>query len=106
MVDSSEHKIANLEHNTVASAKQVVLVDDSGTAYTAGSAPTYTTRLDETSTTDVTYVGKAVVGSSEASAVWQIQQIDETGATLKVLFADGDTSFNNVWADRVSLSYS
>lgn len=106
MVQKSEHLIANTEHNTIASAKKVLLVDDGGTAYTAGSAPTYTTRLDETSTTSVTYVGKAVVGSSEASAVWQIQKIDETGAVMSIKFADGNSSFDNVWNDRVSLTYN
>lgn len=105
MVQLSEHKITNDEHNTNASAKQVILVDDSGTTYTAGSAPIYTVRLDDTSTAGITYVGKAVVSSSEASAVWQIQKIDETGAVMTIKFADGNTNFDNVWNNRTSLTY-
>lgn len=64
---------------------------------------TYAVRIDDSGA--YTYVGKAVSGSSTASAVWQIQRLDESSG-LVILFADGDTLFNNVWDNRVSLSYS
>lgn len=54
----------------------------------------------------ITYVGKAVAGSSLASAVWQIKQITDTSGDLSIQFADGDSNFNNVWNNRESLSYS
>jgi hypothetical protein len=64
----------------------------------------YTTRLDEASAT-VTYVGLALVGSSEASAVWQIKRITVTGNITDIKFADGDFDFDNVWNNRACLSY-
>lgn len=64
----------------------------------------FAVRIDEVGAT--TYVGKAVVGSSDSSAVWQIKRIVETGPDMAVTFADGDSSFNNIWNDRLSLSYS
>lgn len=54
----------------------------------------------------ITYVGTAPPGSSENSPVWRIKQVLTTGADLRILWADGDSEFNNVWADRVSLSYT
>lgn len=69
-----------------------------------GSSSSYATRLDEASST-VTYVGKATTGSSTGSAVWQIQKLDSTSG-LVITWADGDSSFDNVWNNRASLSYS
>ena len=67
-------------------------------------ASVYLTRLDEASAT-ITYVGLAVAGSATSSAVWRIKRLDSTSG-LVVLYADGDTNFNNIWDDRASLSYS
>lgn len=64
----------------------------------------YLTRLDEASAT-ITYVGQSVAGSATSSAVWRIKRLDSTSG-LVVLYADGDTNFNNVWDNRASLSYS
>lgn len=65
----------------------------------------YTTRLDEASST-VTYIGKAAAGATENAGSWQIQKMEVSGAVTTVKFADGDTSFNNNWTNRASLSYS
>ena len=53
----------------------------------------------------VTYVGKAAIGSAQASAVWQAKKIDETTGVV-ITFADGNASFDNVATDLTSLSYS
>lgn len=66
----------------------------------------YTTRIEEDSVnSNYTYIGNAAIGSSEGSAVWQIKRLDATTGLVK-LFADGDDSFNNIWSNRESLSYS
>lgn len=54
----------------------------------------------------ITYVGKAVAGSTLSSAVWQINRITDTSGDLSIQFADGDSNFDNIWDDRESLSYS
>lgn len=69
----------------------------------------YTTLLDETTTTNVTYIGKAVLtGSSIAtsSAAWQISKFDESGSVSTLKYADGDELFNNIWDNRASLTYN
>ncbi len=65
----------------------------------------YATQLDEASGT-VTYVGKAVTGSSSASAVWQVSKITVSGTVTAVTYADGNLNFDNVWDNRASLTYS
>lgn len=68
----------------------------------------FATQVDDVSTPGVTYIGKAGIGSSASSAVWQIQKIDESGSpiTAVITWANGNSSFTNVWADRTSLTYN
>ncbi len=63
----------------------------------------YSTRVDEASST-VTYIGKAVPGSDESAAVWQVQMMDTSGV-LTITLADGNDNFDNVWDDRATLTY-
>lgn len=65
----------------------------------------YALRLDDTSTSNVTYIGKSIPGTSNASAVWQIQKMDETTGIV-ITWADGNSNFDNIWNNRTSLSYS
>lgn len=68
----------------------------------------FATRMDDVSTTGVTYIGKAPIGSIESDAVWQIRKLDESGTptTLSITWADGNSNFDNVWSDRLTESYS
>lgn len=68
------------------------------------SNTSFALRLDDTTTANVTYVGKAASGSSESDAVWQIQRIDESSG-MEITWADGDQLFDNVWNNRASLTY-
>lgn len=54
----------------------------------------------------VTYIGFADPGSNDASAVWKIKKIITTGEDIEIVWADGNTNFDNVWNDRASLTYS
>lgn len=58
-----------------------------------------------TESDSVTYIGKAAPGSTQSSAVWQCQKIDETTGTV-ITWADGDSSFDNVATDLTALTYS
>lgn len=73
------------------------------TTTTTLSSILYTTRLEEVGV--LTYVGDALAGSSESSAVWRIKRIDETSGVV-VLWADGNDNFDNVWTDYLTLIYS
>ena len=73
-----------------------------GTSWVASSTD-YAVKVTEVGA--VTYLGKAAPGSAEASAVWQCKKIDSTTG-VKITYADGDASFNNVATNMASLSYS
>lgn len=70
------------------------------TGTVTASSPTYKLLLDDTTTTNVTYVGKAAIGSATSSAVWQIQKIDET--TGMVITWGGTGAFDQVWNNRAT----
>lgn len=71
-----------------------------------GGSSNYTTRIAENSgDANITYIGNALIGSSEASAVWQIKRLDATTGLTK-LWRDGDDLFNNAWSTREAGSYS
>ncbi len=60
---------------------------------------------DDSGDSDVTYVGKAEIGTATSADEWQIFKIDESSGTV-ITWADGDEKFDNVWDDRESLTYS
>lgn len=65
----------------------------------------YKSLIDEVSSS-VSYIGKAVAGSSTSDPVWQIQRITISGSLTAIEYAAGTTSFNQVWSSRAGLSYS
>lgn len=81
-----------------------VRVNELGEIVTANS-PEYATRVDDTTTADVVYIGNAPIGSASGASVWQIKKLD-TSSGVVTTWADGDALFNNVWDNRASLSYS
>jgi len=52
------------------------------------------------------YKGEAVAGSSQSSPVWRIKRMDIVNNDISTIWADGNTNFDNVWSDRLILSYS
>lgn len=71
-----------------------------------GAVPTSTvtlaSRLDDIAD-PIVYIGKAPVGSSESSAVWQIAKLDTSSGLTKTWA--GNAGFTQVWDDRTSLTY-
>lgn len=59
----------------------------------------------DSGTATLEYVGTAAAGSLNAEAVWSIQRINTASGTV-VEWADGNTSNDNIWSNRESLSYS
>ena len=52
------------------------------------------------------YLAYAALGSSQASAVWQVKKIDFVGDDIIFTWCDGDDLFDNVATDLTTLSYS
>ncbi len=55
---------------------------------------------------NLSFIGKAEIGSVDSGAVWQIQRITVASKVTSFLWANGNDEFTNVWDDRESLSYS
>lgn len=71
---------------------------------TALTPQTYKLLLDDTSTPNVTYVGKATIGSAPTSSAWQIQKIDEATG-LSITWASTGL-FTTKWSDRTTETYT
>lgn len=63
--------------------------------------------IDDVSTTNKTYIGKAPISTATSASAWQIQRLDQTGTpvTLVVKWA-GTGIFDQVWDNRTSLTYN
>lgn len=72
----------------------------------ATSSPALAVNIDDTTTANTVYIGKAEIASSSASAVWQISKLD-TGSGLSKTWAEGNAEFAHVWDDRATtINYS
>jgi hypothetical protein len=81
---------------------QITQVTGTITATTVNTS--YAVRSDSASAT-VTYVGKAEIGSNESSPVWQIMRIT-SGVSGETIEYAGTGLFDQVWANRASLTYA
>ena len=68
------------------------------------SSPALATRLD-TSNSPILYLGKSPIGSATSDAVWQISKLDTSSGLVKT-WADGNSDFDNVWDDILTITYS
>lgn len=58
-------------------------------------------------TEDEFYRGEAEPGSSSSGAVWRIRYVViASDGDIVTTWADGNSDFDNVWDDRLSLTYS
>ena len=68
----------------------------------------YMTALDYDSSGNLIYIGKANMGSAKSDAVWNIRKLvyDASNNLTDMLWANGDGAFNNIWNNRIAISYS
>ncbi len=104
---TAAYRVRSIEKN--ASQVQVVALNVGGTgaeSLVTGAIPissaSYALRYDEGAT--YTYIGNAVPGSADAAAVWQIKRL--TNADNTIIWADGNSNFDNIWTNRAGLSYT
>ena len=55
---------------------------------------------------NTTYIGFAKAGTGASVARWQVRKIVKTGNVTLFQFADGNELYDNVWDNRLTLSYS
>lgn len=81
----------------------------SGTAYkNVFPMSPMVTKLDYDGGANPIYIGVANPGSATSSAVWQIKKLtwDGNNNPTSILAANGTTEYNQIWDNRVSLTYS
>lgn len=63
--------------------------------------------IDYDSTANANYVGIAAPGATTAQAAWAIRKItfDSQSRTIRVEFAGKTLEYNQVWDDRLTLTY-
>ena len=62
--------------------------------------------IDDSSST-ISYFCFANAGSSSASALWKVFRIDTSTSPLTVIkFADGNANYDNIAANRATLTYT
>lgn len=55
----------------------------------------------------ILYVGYCTTaGTATSAAAWQIKKLITIGTETKTYLADGNFNFDNIWNNRLSLSYS
>lgn len=53
-----------------------------------------------------TYIGEAVPGTATTASTWRIKRVEQVGADINILWANGSADFNKVWDNRLTYSYS
>lgn len=63
--------------------------------------------IDPTAFPEVTYKGEAAAGVLTSAASWRISRLTiQSDGDTEILWADGNTNYDNIWDNRLSLSYS
>jgi len=63
--------------------------------------------IDPTVFPEVTYRGDALPGTATSAAAWRVQRMTlQSDGDIAIVFADGNDNFDNIWDNRLSLSYS
>lgn len=121
-ISKSEQVVQNLSFDELYKVTVVLpLTEYSGALYrlqsnaagalkTDGSAttqpvadPILKKRIDDTSTTNVIYIGETALGTATSVAAWRIKQISEVSG---VVITYTGTGFDTKWNDRLTASYS
>lgn len=103
--DSVEVKQATRSNLLANASIQMAGSDVTSANPVIATSPYLALRLDDSSTANVTYIGKAAIGTATSAASWQIFKLDESSG-LSITWADGDANFNNIWNNRTGLTYS
>ncbi len=69
----------------------------------------YTKLIDESADGTTIYIGETIPGNASSTATWRIREITFTevsGDDVSVSWASGTNTFDKIWDDRASYSYS
>lgn len=103
-IDKSEHIGLNDTGDNI-EAKRVATYEALDGVNWSRSGTQLTVRIDDSTTANTTYIGKAVIASASSGAVWQVAKLDTSSGLVKT-WADGNALFDNIWDNRASLTYN
>lgn len=68
----------------------------------------YTYKMAYDASNNLEYIGKSAIGSLTNESKWQIKKMtyDASNNLTGILWSGGLETFNNIWDDRTTLSYS
>lgn len=68
----------------------------------------YDFQFDYDASSNLLYLGKAVIGSLTSAVVWQIRKftVDVSSNLISILWASGNDSFDKIWDNRTTYVYS
>ena len=92
---------------TLNGATEEIEVDIDTDQLMADLNPQNLLRIDDVGA--LTYVGEAqATGTATSAASWRIYRLDESGGTeeLVKLYGGGSTAFDQIWDNRLALSYT
>lgn len=98
----SAHNNFNANVNVQQNDTDVGPTNPLGVAALIGATQVDVDSVDST----ITYVGYAAAGTSTGTASWRIARITSASGAVSIDWADGNTSYDNEWDNRESLSYS
>lgn len=84
-------------------AQPITLTVDGKIPVEAGATSNYESRNDITTDTNLVYLGKALPGSLEGDAAWQIKRYNKSAGHMS--FADDVTTFTKKWSERTLYGY-
>lgn len=109
-IDDNHHKGLIAADSVTGAAKALTSTDVGGdpalnvnvvqSVGSGGGSSIYKKLIDETTTTSVTYIGEAALGTAESSAGWRIKKIDETSG---VAITWSGTGFDVKWTERATV---
>lgn len=102
-IENREHIAPDKTNDNIAAKKVANYETGDGINWVRSGTP-YATQIDDTTTANTVYIGKAAMGSATSLAVWQIAKLDTTSGLVKT-WADGDANFDNIFDNRASLTY-
>ena len=62
-------------------------------------------RVDDTTTANITYIGRSLPGAIETEPVWQIQTIDVSSGNSVMGFPDGNSGFKFKFSEITTYNY-
>ena len=98
----SQQAVERREHDLEKEARRVVTTDPFGGVVTEGNFTQKVEKVDSATT----YIGVAQIGTSAASAGWQIYKVTVSGTVTSIEWAEGTDAFTNIWNDRATYTYS